>query len=149
MNNILNVHLKRSKRDLLLTSFLFPYEKSKTRLALPEVIETEVRSRRMRQISCLSPTCVFCRGMMAAPRNVASFSPKGDYLIQCSGDGVLKVWDTRTGSLQTEYAPSSHLTATCKCLCWCPTNRFPVRVFFFFCKILPFLTTFYFLKNFV
>lgn len=60
----------------------------------------------------------------AAPRDVAAFSPKGDYLMHCSVDGILKVWDTRTGSLKTEFVPSSHLTATCKCLCWCPANRF-------------------------
>lgn len=86
----------------------------------------------MRRVSCLSPTCVYDREMMAAPRDVAAFSPKGDYLMHCSVDGILKVWDTRTGSLKTEFVPSSHLTATCKCLCWCPANRFSVRDFFSF-----------------
>jgi len=45
-------------------------------------------------------------------------SPDGESAIQSSPDGVVKVWETATGSLKSEYKPSSHLSATCSCLSW-------------------------------
>ncbi|XP_014663435.1 PREDICTED: WD repeat-containing protein 43-like [Priapulus caudatus] len=51
------------------------------------------------------------------------FSPSGEYLAYSSPDGRLKLWETSTGTLQQEYTPASHLSATCTCICWCPTRH--------------------------
>ncbi|XP_060593577.1 WD repeat-containing protein 43-like [Ruditapes philippinarum] len=51
------------------------------------------------------------------------FSPKGEFAVHSSHDGVIKVWEIATNSLKNEYKPSSHLSATCTCLSWCPRSR--------------------------
>ncbi|XP_052770151.1 WD repeat-containing protein 43-like [Mya arenaria] len=45
-------------------------------------------------------------------------SPDGELAIHSSHDGTVKVWETATGSLRSEYKPSSHLSASCTCLSW-------------------------------
>ncbi|XP_064600554.1 WD repeat-containing protein 43-like isoform X2 [Liolophura sinensis] len=51
-----------------------------------------------------------------------SYSRNGEYLVHSSADGVIKIWETETGVLRQEYTPSSHLSAACTCLVWCPTR---------------------------
>ncbi|KAL4237474.1 WD repeat-containing protein 43 [Mactra antiquata] len=48
------------------------------------------------------------------------FSENGKFLVQSSHDGTIKVWETVTNTLRSEYKPSSHLSATCSCLSWAP-----------------------------
>ncbi|XP_060063671.1 WD repeat-containing protein 43-like [Ylistrum balloti] len=52
-----------------------------------------------------------------------AISQNGNYAIHSSPDGVMKLWDTNTGTLRHEYTPSAHLSATCTCLSWCPTGN--------------------------
>ena len=52
-----------------------------------------------------------------------AFSPTGEYFAYSSPDGTLKLWETATGTLKQEYTPSSHLSATCTCLAWCPSSK--------------------------
>nr|XP_032820845.1 WD repeat-containing protein 43 [Petromyzon marinus] len=40
-----------------------------------------------------------------------------------SPDGRVYVWDASSGALRHEYAPSSHLSATCSCLSWGPPRK--------------------------
>uniref|UniRef100_A0A8C9VE81 WD repeat domain 43 n=1 Tax=Scleropages formosus TaxID=113540 RepID=A0A8C9VE81_SCLFO len=50
-----------------------------------------------------------------------AFSPKSrQYLAVCAPDGRLRVWDTESKTLQQEYVPSAHLSATCTCISWGP-----------------------------
>ncbi|OWF41846.1 WD repeat-containing protein 43-like [Mizuhopecten yessoensis] len=51
-----------------------------------------------------------------------SVTQNGEYALYSSPDGVLKLWETDTGTLRQEYTPSTHLSATCTCLAWCPTG---------------------------
>lgn len=60
------------------------------------------------------------------------FSKDGEFVVHSSHDGVIKVWETATNTLKNEYKPSSHLSATCSCLSWCPKIR---EVSYFFLKI--------------
>ncbi|XP_029642688.1 WD repeat-containing protein 43 isoform X1 [Octopus sinensis] len=62
---------------------------------------------------------------MMAATEVVKFSPNGNYLIHSSVDGIIKVWETQTGTLKDEFTPSSHLAATCSCLAWHPSVRSP------------------------
>ncbi|XP_061599370.1 WD repeat-containing protein 43 [Cololabis saira] len=49
------------------------------------------------------------------------FSPKSrQYLALCAQDGRLRIWNTDSKTLQQEYVPSAHLSATCTCICWGP-----------------------------
>uniref|UniRef100_A0A672HS86 Uncharacterized protein n=1 Tax=Salarias fasciatus TaxID=181472 RepID=A0A672HS86_SALFA len=49
------------------------------------------------------------------------FSPKSrQYLALCAQDGRLRVWNTDSKTLQQEYVPSAHLSATCTCIAWGP-----------------------------
>ncbi|CAL9686203.1 unnamed protein product [Knipowitschia caucasica] len=49
------------------------------------------------------------------------FSPKSrQYLALCAQDGRLRVWNTDNKTLQQEYVPSAHLSATCTCISWGP-----------------------------
>ncbi|KAL5008350.1 hypothetical protein ScPMuIL_013931 [Solemya velum] len=66
-------------------------------------------------------TRVVCK--MATSTEQLSFSDSGDYFLHSSPDGILKLWETDTGSLKQEYTPSSHLSATCTCLSWCSKKR--------------------------
>ncbi|KAJ8289592.1 hypothetical protein GJAV_G00003100 [Gymnothorax javanicus] len=50
-----------------------------------------------------------------------AFSPKSRrYLALCAQDGRLRIWDTDSKTLQQEYVPSAHLSATCTCIAWGP-----------------------------
>ncbi|ELT88135.1 hypothetical protein CAPTEDRAFT_102327 [Capitella teleta] len=53
----------------------------------------------------------------------SAFSPSGDRYVFSSPDGNLKLFNALTGSLEQEYTPSSHLSATCSCLSWCPQSK--------------------------
>ena len=53
----------------------------------------------------------------------SDFSPNGEYFAFSSPDGTLKLYESATGTLQQEYTPSSHLSATCSCLSWCPIRQ--------------------------
>ncbi|KAK2150432.1 hypothetical protein LSH36_405g01017 [Paralvinella palmiformis] len=59
--------------------------------------------------------------MAAVP--VLDVSSDGEYLAISGADGVLKLWETSTGSLSQEYVPTSHLSATCTCLSWGPRRH--------------------------
>ncbi|XP_070836052.1 WD repeat-containing protein 43 [Chaetodon trifascialis] len=49
------------------------------------------------------------------------FSPKSrQYLALCAQDGRLRIWNTDSKTLQQEYVPSAHLSATCTCIAWGP-----------------------------
>uniref|UniRef100_A0A8C9YJZ9 WD repeat domain 43 n=1 Tax=Sander lucioperca TaxID=283035 RepID=A0A8C9YJZ9_SANLU len=49
------------------------------------------------------------------------FSPKSrQYLALCAQDGRLRIWNTDSKTLQQEYVPSAHLSATCICIAWGP-----------------------------
>ncbi|XP_038141090.1 WD repeat-containing protein 43 [Cyprinodon tularosa] len=49
------------------------------------------------------------------------FSPKSrQYLAVCAQDGRLRVWNTDSKTLQQEFVPSAHLSATCTCIAWGP-----------------------------
>ncbi|XP_072313267.1 WD repeat-containing protein 43 isoform X2 [Eucyclogobius newberryi] len=49
------------------------------------------------------------------------FSPKPQqYLALCAQDGRLRIWNTDNKTLQQEYVPSAHLSATCTCIAWGP-----------------------------
>ncbi|KAM4541988.1 WD repeat-containing protein 43 isoform 2-T2 [Odontesthes bonariensis] len=49
------------------------------------------------------------------------FSPKSrQYLALCAQDGRLRIWNTDSKTLQQEYVPSAHLSATCTCITWGP-----------------------------
>jgi len=63
--------------------------------------------------------------MAAVP--VLDVSSDGEYLAISGADGVLKLWETSTGSLSQEYVPTSHLSATCTCLSWGPRRHARVR----------------------
>ena len=52
-----------------------------------------------------------------------AFSPNVEFFAHASPDDRLKLWETNTGTLKQEYIPSSHLSATCSCLCWGPSGR--------------------------
>ncbi|XP_071793141.1 WD repeat-containing protein 43-like [Asterias amurensis] len=62
-----------------------------------------------------------------ATSGVISYSPTGNFLAVSSPDGRLSLWDTATATISQQYTPSSHLSATCTCLSWCPTRKEPVR----------------------
>lgn len=51
------------------------------------------------------------------------FSENGEFAIHSSYDGVVKVWESATNTLKNEYKPSSHLSASCSCLSWCPSSK--------------------------
>ncbi|XP_006816305.1 WD repeat-containing protein 43-like [Saccoglossus kowalevskii] len=50
--------------------------------------------------------------------NLCVLSPNSELLAVSSPDGRLKLWDTTTGTLNQQYTPSSHLSATCTCVAW-------------------------------
>jgi len=56
-------------------------------------------------------------------KRVVQFSPNGEYLAYSTPDGTLKLWETVTGNIKQEYTPSSHLSASCSCLCWSPKRQ--------------------------
>lgn len=57
------------------------------------------------------------------------FSPKSrQYLAVCAQDGRLRIWNTDSKTLQQEYVPSAHLSATCLCIAWGPCRTVKVRV---------------------
>ncbi|KAJ8401188.1 hypothetical protein AAFF_G00387700 [Aldrovandia affinis] len=50
-----------------------------------------------------------------------AFSPKShQYLALCAQDGRLRIWNTDSKTLNQEYVPSAHLSATCTCIAWGP-----------------------------
>ncbi|KAK3885407.1 hypothetical protein Pcinc_010376 [Petrolisthes cinctipes] len=49
-----------------------------------------------------------------------TFSPEGERLAQSGVDGVLKIWDVRTGQLEQEYQPAAHLVAGATCIKFSP-----------------------------
>lgn len=51
-----------------------------------------------------------------------SISPQGNLVAICTPDGVIKFYETLTGSLKLEYSSSSHLKGVCSCLEWCKTT---------------------------
>nr|XP_002128623.1 WD repeat-containing protein 43 [Ciona intestinalis] len=55
--------------------------------------------------------------MAAVGRCKAAFSGE-DKLALCSLDGVLHVWDVKSGVERHQFTPASHLTATFTCLSW-------------------------------
>uniref|UniRef100_A0A8C8DM02 WD repeat domain 43 n=1 Tax=Oryzias sinensis TaxID=183150 RepID=A0A8C8DM02_9TELE len=49
------------------------------------------------------------------------FSPKSrQYLAVCAQDGRLRIWNTDSKTINQEYVPSAHLSATCTCIAWGP-----------------------------
>uniref|UniRef100_A0A8C7M594 WD repeat domain 43 n=1 Tax=Oncorhynchus kisutch TaxID=8019 RepID=A0A8C7M594_ONCKI len=51
------------------------------------------------------------------------FSPKSrQYLALCAQDGRLRIWNTDIKTLNQEYVPSAHLSATCTCISWGPCS---------------------------
>ncbi|XP_022103802.1 WD repeat-containing protein 43-like [Acanthaster planci] len=62
-----------------------------------------------------------------AATGVISYSPNGSFLAVCSPDGRLSLWDTTSATITQQYTPSSHLSATCTCLSWCPTRTEPAK----------------------
>uniref|UniRef100_A0A3Q3W392 Small-subunit processome Utp12 domain-containing protein n=1 Tax=Mola mola TaxID=94237 RepID=A0A3Q3W392_MOLML len=49
------------------------------------------------------------------------FSPKSrQYLASCAQDGRLRIWNTDSKTVDQEYVPSAHLSATCICIAWGP-----------------------------
>lgn len=59
---------------------------------------------------------------MALELPVVKFSENGEYLAYSDPSGILKVWQTSNNKLHREYVPSSHLSATCTCISWAPSN---------------------------
>uniref|UniRef100_A0A8C8FPA7 Small-subunit processome Utp12 domain-containing protein n=1 Tax=Oncorhynchus tshawytscha TaxID=74940 RepID=A0A8C8FPA7_ONCTS len=52
------------------------------------------------------------------------FSPKSrQYLALCAQDGRLRIWNTDIKTLNQEYVPSAHLSATCTCISWGPCRK--------------------------
>ncbi|XP_029478974.1 WD repeat-containing protein 43 [Oncorhynchus nerka] len=52
------------------------------------------------------------------------FSPKSrQYLAVCAQDGRLRIWNTDIKTLNQEYVPSAHLSATCTCISWGPCRK--------------------------
>lgn len=49
---------------------------------------------------------------------MCSISPGGETIALCTSDGVVKFYDSLTGSLKLEYSSSTHLQASCTCLSW-------------------------------
>ena len=41
-----------------------------------------------------------------------------DRLAVCSPDGVLHLWDVKTGEQSQQFTPASHLTSSFTCLSW-------------------------------
>lgn len=57
------------------------------------------------------------------------FSPKSrQYLALCAQDGRLRIWNTDIKTLNQEYVPSAHLSATCTCISWGPCRKAKVCV---------------------
>ncbi|MCO5603650.1 hypothetical protein L7F22_057801 [Adiantum nelumboides] len=62
---------------------------------------------------------------------LTAFSPRGDYLAVCSGDGRVKTWDTVNGSIRADFAdlPSGtesgdgHLAIDYTCMAWNPAIK--------------------------
>ncbi|RWS02222.1 WD repeat-containing protein 43-like protein [Dinothrombium tinctorium] len=52
----------------------------------------------------------------------SAFSENHEYFGYSTSDGVLYFWDTVSSQLKSEYKPSSHLSATCTCICWGPSK---------------------------
>ncbi|XP_066527661.1 WD repeat-containing protein 43 [Hoplias malabaricus] len=51
--------------------------------------------------------------------------PRRQCFASCARDGRVRVWDSDTGNLRREYAPSARLSAACCCVAWgpCRTNK--------------------------
>ncbi|XP_038074199.1 WD repeat-containing protein 43-like [Patiria miniata] len=62
-----------------------------------------------------------------AAAGAISYSPNGSFLAVSSPDGRLSLWDTTSATITQQYTPSSHLSATCTCLSWCPTRTEPAK----------------------
>ncbi|XP_073725549.1 WD repeat-containing protein 43 [Misgurnus anguillicaudatus] len=92
-------------------------------------------SQRVRGRACAlyvsTPTRVFRadghmrNGKMATDGGQAAlpcaFSTKSrQFLALCAQDGRLRIWNTDSKTLQQEYVPSAHLSATCTCATWGP-----------------------------
>lgn len=66
---------------------------------------------------------------MPVVKSILDFSSDGEYLAYSSPDGCLKIFETTTNVLIQEYTPSSHLSATCSAISWCPNKHVAVRSF--------------------
>ncbi|KAM9354197.1 WD repeat-containing protein 43 [Pholidichthys leucotaenia] len=61
------------------------------------------------------------RSSESPPQLPCVFSPKSrQFLALCAQDGRLRIWNTDSKTLQQEYVPSAHLSATCTCISWGP-----------------------------
>lgn len=60
---------------------------------------------------------------MPVVKSIVDFSSDSEYLAYSSPDGCLKIWETSTNILKQEYTPSSHLSATCSAISWCPKKH--------------------------
>ena len=56
-------------------------------------------------------------GKMASP-GYSAFSNDGQYLANCGIDGKLKIYETATNRLKTDYVPNHHLKSPCSILRW-------------------------------
>ncbi|XP_076799929.1 WD repeat-containing protein 43-like [Clavelina lepadiformis] len=55
---------------------------------------------------------------MSINTNCCSSFGSNDSLAVCSTDGVLHIWDVRSGQEKQQYTPASHLAASFTCLSW-------------------------------
>lgn len=46
----------------------------------------------------------------------SQFDSEGRYFAKINEDGILKIWDTASNSLEQEYVPDIHLASPCTCL---------------------------------
>lgn len=66
---------------------------------------------------------------------LTAFSPRGDYLAICAGDGRIKTWDTVSGSIRGDFADlavsisgadpevDGHLAVDYTCMAWNPATK--------------------------
>ena len=50
----------------------------------------------------------------------SQFSLCGNFFAHATRNGLLKIWDSKTGKLHQEYTPASHLASIGSCLQWAP-----------------------------
>lgn len=63
-------------------------------------------------------------------QSLCQFSNDGQYCVQLSTEGILRVWNTATNVFEQEFTPNFHLNSQCSCFQIEETN-FKVRKYLF------------------